>query len=136
MTLVLITHDLAFAWALADRVAVMYLGKIVELGPAQTVLTEPLHPYTRSLLAVTPEVGRRRTHEVLTGEPPDPANIPEGCRFHPRCPVLRSGEAGSQEPRSLAESPALEELASDHRAACHVSAAGGFGSPRNLGGTV
>src|ERR671912_2734541 len=87
MTLVLITHDLAFAWALADRVAIMYLGKIVELGPAQTVLTEPLHPYTQSLLAVSPEVGRRRTHEVLSGEPPDPSHIPTGCRFHPavRC---------------------------------------------------
>jgi oligopeptide/dipeptide ABC transporter ATP-binding protein len=103
MTLVLITHDLAFAWALADRVAIMYLGKIVELGPAQTVLTEPLHPYTKSLLAVTPEVGRRRTHKVLRGEPPDPAHIPPGCRFHPRCPVVRSGEAGSQEPRCLGE---------------------------------
>ena len=124
MTLVLITHDLAFAWALADRVAVMYLGKIVELGPAQTVLTQPLHPYTKSLLAVTPEVGRRRTHEVLTGEPPDPAHIPPGCRFHPRCPVLRSGEAGSQEPRCLGEIPALAEPVPDHRAACHVAAAG------------
>src|SRR5215213_2132209 len=68
---VLVTHNLAFAWALADRVAIMYLGKIVELGPVQTVLTEPLHPYTKSLLTVTPEVGRRRTHKVLTGEPPD-----------------------------------------------------------------
>jgi len=125
MTLVLITHDLAFAWALADRVAIMYLGKIVELGPAQTVLTEPLHPYTKSLLAVTPEVGRRHAHEVLTGEPPDPANIPPGCRFHPRCPVLRSGEAGSQEPRCLEEPPALRELVPGHRAACHVAAAGG-----------
>jgi oligopeptide/dipeptide ABC transporter ATP-binding protein len=121
MTLVLITHDLAFAWALADRVAIMYLGKIVELGPAQTVLTEPLHPYTISLLAVTPEVGRRRTHEVLTGEPPDPAHIPPGCRFHPRCPVLRSGEAGLQEPRCLGEVPALEETVPGHRAACHVA---------------
>jgi oligopeptide/dipeptide ABC transporter ATP-binding protein len=125
MTLVLITHDLAFAWALADRVAIMYLGKIVELGPAQTVLSEPLHPYTKSLLAVTPEVGRRRTHEVLTGEPPDPAHMPPGCRFHPRCPVLRSGEAGSQEPRCLGEVPALEEPVPGHRAACHVAAARG-----------
>ncbi|MBA3704249.1 MAG: ABC transporter ATP-binding protein [Rubrobacteraceae bacterium] len=124
MTLVLITHDLAFAWALADRVAIMYLGKIVELGPVQTVLTEPLHPYTTSLLAVAPEVGRRRTHEVLTGEPPDPAHISPGCRFHPRCPVLRSGEAGSQEPRCLGEVPALEELVPGHQAACHVAAAG------------
>jgi oligopeptide/dipeptide ABC transporter ATP-binding protein len=122
MTLVLITHDLAFAWAIADRVAVMYLGKIVEVGPVQKVLTDPLHPYTKSLLAVTPEVGRRRIHEVLTGEPPDPAHIPSGCRFHPRCPVLRSGEAGAEEPRCLGDVPALEELAPDHRAACHVAA--------------
>ena len=87
MTLVLITHDLAFAWALADRVAIMYLGKIVELGPAQTVLTEPLHPYTKSLLSVSPEVGRRRTHEVLTGEPPDPATSPRAAASTPavRC---------------------------------------------------
>ncbi len=124
MTLVLITHDLAFAWALADRVAVMYLGKIVELGPTEKVLTEPLHPYTRSLLTVTPEVGRRRTQEVLTGEPPDPAHIPPGCRFHPRCPVLRSGEAGPHEPRCRGEIPPLEQLAPDHLAACHVAAAG------------
>ena len=122
MTLVLITHDLAFAWAIADRVAIMYLGKIVEVGPVQKVLTDPLHPYTKSLLAVTPEVGRRRTHEVLTGEPPDPAHIPPGCRFHPRCPVLRSGEAGAEETRCLGNVPALQELAPDHRVACHVAA--------------
>ena len=122
MTLVLITHDLAFAWAIADRVAIMYLGKIVEVGPVQEVLTDPLHPYTKSLLAVTPEVGRRSTHEVLSGEPPDPAQIPSGCRFHPRCPVLRAGEAGAEEPRCLGDVPALEELAPDHRVACHVAA--------------
>jgi oligopeptide/dipeptide ABC transporter ATP-binding protein len=122
MTLVLITHDLAFAWAIADRVAIMYLGKIVEVGPVQEVLTDPLHPYTKSLLAVTPEVGRRRTHQVLSGEPPDPAHIPPGCRFHPRCPVLRSGEAGAEETRCLGDVPALEELAPDHRVACHVAA--------------
>ena len=122
MTLVLITHDLGFAWAIADRVAIMYLGKIVEVGPVQEVLTDPLHPYTKSLLAVTPEVGRRRTHEVLSGEPPDPAHIPTGCRFHPRCPMLRSGEAGADEPRCLGEVPKLQELAPDHRVACHVAA--------------
>ena len=129
MTLVLITHDLAFAWAIADRVAIMYLGKIVEVGPVQKVLTEPLHPYTKSMLAVTPEVGSRQTHEVLIGEPPDPAHIPPGCRFHPRCPVLRSGQAGAQEPRCLGEVPALEELATNHLAACHVAVAGGGRAP-------
>ncbi|MGH3145039.1 MAG: ABC transporter ATP-binding protein [Rubrobacter sp.] len=126
MTLVLITHDLAFAWALADRVAIMYLGKIAELGSTETVLTQPLHPYTRSLLAVTPEVGRRRTQQVLSGEPPDPAQIPRGCRFHPRCPVLRSNEADGQEPRCLGEVPDLQELAPGHLTACHVAAAGGL----------
>jgi oligopeptide/dipeptide ABC transporter ATP-binding protein len=134
MTLVLITHDLAFAWALADRVAVMYLGKIVELGPTETVLTEPLHPYTRSLLTVTPEVGRRRVQEVLTGEPPDPADIPPGCRFHPRCPVLRSGEAGPHEPRCRGEIPPLGELSTDHLAACHVAAAGDLPPTKKLTG--
>jgi oligopeptide/dipeptide ABC transporter ATP-binding protein len=135
MTLVLITHDLAFAWAIADRVAIMYLGKIVEVGPVQEVLTDPLHPYTKSLLAVTPEVGRRRTHEVLSGEPPDPAHIPPGCRFHPRCPVLRSGEADAEEPRCLGEVPVLEELGPDHRVACHVAAAESAHSPRGTGET-
>ena len=131
MTLVLITHDLAFAWALADRVAVMYLGKIIELGPTEKVLTDPLHPYTRSLLTVTPEVGRRHTQQVLTGEPPDPTNIPPGCRFHPRCPVLQSGEAGPHESHCRGEIPLLGELAPDHLAACHVAAAGDL-PPANL----
>jgi oligopeptide/dipeptide ABC transporter ATP-binding protein len=72
----------------------------------------------------------RQEHKVLTGEPPDPAHIPMGCRFHPRCPVLRSGEAGSQKPRCLGEVPALEEPVPGHRAACHVAAARGFRTHR------
>jgi oligopeptide/dipeptide ABC transporter ATP-binding protein len=121
MTLVLITHDLGFAWALADRVAVMYLGKIVELGPVAHVLTRPLHPYTRALLSVSPEVGERKTdQQVLAGEPPDPARIPPGCRFHPRCPEVASGRAGDQEPRCRGEIPELRELAPGHFAACHL----------------
>ncbi|MGH2788796.1 MAG: ABC transporter ATP-binding protein [Actinomycetota bacterium] len=121
MTLVLITHDLGFAWALADRVAVMYLGKIVEMGPVEDVLTRPLHPYTRALLSVSPEVGERKTdQQVLTGEPPDPARIPPGCRFHPRCPEVLSGRAGATEPRCRSEIPELRELAPGHFAACHL----------------
>jgi oligopeptide/dipeptide ABC transporter ATP-binding protein len=131
MTLVLITHDLAFAWALADRVAIMYLGKIVELGPTEKVLTEPFHPYTRSLLTVTPEVGRRHSQQILTGEPPDPAHIPPGCRFHPRCPVLQSGKASPHEPRCRGDIPSLRQLAPNHLAACHVAAAGDL-PPANL----
>jgi oligopeptide/dipeptide ABC transporter ATP-binding protein len=121
LTLVLITHDLGFAWAIADRVAIMYLGKIVEMGSAERVLTNPLHPYTKALLSVSLEVGRRSTLEILTGEPPDPTRIPAGCRFHPRCPEVRSGRAGSDEERTRTEIPELEELAPDHFVACHLA---------------
>jgi oligopeptide/dipeptide ABC transporter ATP-binding protein len=123
LTLILITHDLGFAWAIADRVAIMYLGKIVEMGPAEKLLTNPLHPYTKALLSVSPEVGRRSTFQILAGEPPDPTKIPSGCRFHPRCPVVASGEAGALASATRTEVPALLELRPDHFAACHVAAA-------------
>jgi oligopeptide/dipeptide ABC transporter ATP-binding protein len=119
----LITHDLGFAWAIADRVAIMYLGKIVEMGPAEEVLTDPLHPYTKALLSVSPEVGRRSTFQILAGEPPDPTKIPSGCRFHPRCPVVASGGAGDLEGATRTEVPALVELRPDHLVACHVATA-------------
>ncbi|WEO95555.1 ABC transporter ATP-binding protein [Streptomyces sp. FXJ1.172] len=86
-----VTHDLGLAWNIADRVAVMYLGRIVETGSVEQVLTAPQHPYTQALLSVLPEAGGEPV--VLTGEPPDPARIPAGCRFHARCPVLAAGEA-------------------------------------------
>jgi oligopeptide/dipeptide ABC transporter ATP-binding protein len=123
LTLILITHDLGFAWAIADRVAIMYLGKIVEMGPAEEVLTTPLHPYTKALLSVAPEVGRRSTFQILSGEPPDPTRIPPGCRFHPRCPVVASGAAGDLADVCRRDVPLLAELRPDHFAACHVAAA-------------
>jgi oligopeptide/dipeptide ABC transporter ATP-binding protein len=87
-----VTHDLGLAWNIADRVAVMYLGRIVETGPVERVLREPAHPYTRALLSVLPEPGGPAP-TVLSGEPPDPARIPPGCRFHLRCPALAGGDA-------------------------------------------
>jgi oligopeptide/dipeptide ABC transporter ATP-binding protein len=76
------------AWALCDRVAVMYLGRIVEIGTTEQVLGDPQHPYTKALLAVVPTVdARMNARALLKGEPPDAAAIPSGCRFHPRCPV-------------------------------------------------
>jgi oligopeptide/dipeptide ABC transporter ATP-binding protein len=125
LTLLIVTHDLGLAWSVADRVAVMYLGKIVEVGPAEDVLTRPLHPYTRALLEVAPERGGDiGSRKILTGEPPDPTRIPAGCRFHPRCPEVASGRAAAlgQEERCRGEIPSLIELRPEHFAACHVAA--------------
>jgi peptide/nickel transport system ATP-binding protein len=103
LTYVFITHDLATARILCDRVAVMYLGTVVEIGPAGQVLSDPRHPYTRALLDAVPRVdpaaaGRART--LLPGEVPDATAVPGGCRFHPRCPQAFApcGE-GCPEPR-------------------------------------
>ncbi|MCX5279476.1 MULTISPECIES: ABC transporter ATP-binding protein [unclassified Streptomyces] len=91
LSALVVTHDLGLAWNIADRVAVMYLGRIVETGPVEQVLTSPQHPYTQALLSVLPEAPGDPV--VLGGEPPDPSRIPGGCRFHARCQVLASGEA-------------------------------------------
>ncbi len=85
-----VTHDLGLAWNVADRVAVMYLGRIVEQGTTEEILTAPRHPYTRALLSV---VSNTDDEIILKGEAPDPTRIPAGCRFHPRCPVVASGQA-------------------------------------------
>ena len=90
----MVTHDLGLAWNIADRIAVMYLGRIVEIGTTEDVLADPQHPYTRALLSVVPEI-KHVEPVVLTGEPPDPTRIPAGCRFHPRCPELASGAAAA-----------------------------------------
>jgi peptide/nickel transport system ATP-binding protein len=91
MTVLVVTHDLGLAWNIADRVAVMYLGRIVEVGTTEQILAEPKHPYTKALLSVVPE-NDRVEQQILTGEAPDPAHIPTGCRFHPRCPLHQSGQ--------------------------------------------
>jgi peptide/nickel transport system ATP-binding protein len=90
LAILVVTHDLGLAWNIADRVAVMYLGRIVETGPTEQILEDPKHPYTRALLSVVPET-REMEQQILTGEIPDPTRIPGGCRFHPRCPLLKSG---------------------------------------------
>jgi peptide/nickel transport system ATP-binding protein len=112
---VVVTHDLGLAWNVADRVAVMYLGRIVEIGAATEVLTAPRHPYTRALLSVV-DGGRERV--VLTGEPPDAARIPGGCRFHPRCPALAAGLPAAVARRCRGEDlPLLGESG----VACHLA---------------
>jgi len=122
ISIIIVTHDLGLAWTVADRVAVMYLGRIVEIGPAEDVLTQPLHPYTQALLDVVPEAeGIERP--ILAGEPPDPTRIPAGCRFHPRCPAVANGTAGRSgvEDACRGRDLGLDELRPSHFAACHLA---------------
>jgi oligopeptide/dipeptide ABC transporter ATP-binding protein len=119
LAVLVITHDLGLAWNIADRIAVMYLGRIVEVGPTETVLDRPQHPYTRALLSVVPEI-KQIEPVVLAGEPPDPARIPAGCRFHPRCPAYNGGraaEAGVADDCRSTPLPVLPASAADDRAA-------------------
>src|SRR5580658_2341598 len=113
LTYLFISHDLAVVRLMSHRIAVMYLGKIVELGFTEQVFTTPRHPYTRSLLASVPVAGGRRVSRdfSLEGEPPNPANKPTGCAFRTRCPRA--------ETRCAAEEPALRTLEAGSQAACH-----------------
>ena len=112
IAVVMITHDLSTVAAYADRIAVMYMGRIVEHGPTREVLSDPQHPYARALLSVVPipDPTARRRPVILGGETPDPSRIPSGCRFHPRCPV-----AFDRCPRV---DPPLYDVGPDHQAAC------------------
>ncbi len=113
LTYLFITHDLATARYICDRIAIMYLGRIVEMGPLEEIYRRPTHPYTQALLAAVPvpDPKFRRTTPMPRGEIPNPINPPTGCRFHPRCPMAK--EACSQ------LEPELMEVASDHYVACH-----------------
>jgi oligopeptide/dipeptide ABC transporter ATP-binding protein len=112
ITILYTTHDLATAGYFTDRMAVMYLGRIVELGPTAQVLGEPRHPYTQALISVVPVPNprRRRKRTILEGEIPDPIDIPAGCRFHPRCPDAI--------PECRDVDPQLRTVAPEHEVAC------------------
>jgi oligopeptide/dipeptide ABC transporter ATP-binding protein len=112
IAVVMITHDLSTVAAYADRIAVMYLGRIVESGDARSVLADPQHPYTRALRSVVPvpDPSARRAAQVLSGEMPDPSRIPPGCRFHPRCPLAFD--------RCRTVDPPSVVIGSGHEAAC------------------
>ena len=114
LTYVFITHDLATARYICDRIAIMYLGKIVEKGPLTEVYSRTRHPYTEALLAAVPvpDPRFRRTTPMPRGEIPNPINPPSGCRFHPRCPIAET-VCREAEPR-------LVEVGSGHQVACHL----------------
>ena len=126
LTYLFITHDLSVAWVIADRIAVMYLGKIMELGTSQEVISDPRHPYTRALVSVMPtpeppQPGRRARRVILAGETPDAVNIPPGCRFHPRCPLAE--QAGIMA-RCRTEEPPLIDLGGGRSSACWLAESG------------
>jgi oligopeptide/dipeptide ABC transporter ATP-binding protein len=114
--ILMITHDLSTAAHFADRIAVMYLGRIVEEGPAKEVVRNPQHPYTKALISVVPKRDPRTSTEpiLLKGETPNPVHIPSGCRFHPRCPVVT--DACTTIDPELRPAKAAETFG--HRAAC------------------
>lgn len=112
ISIIYTTHDLATAGMFTDRLAVMYLGRIVELGPTDAVLTSPRHPYTKALVSVVPAPNPRRRREqvILEGEVPNPIDLPTGCRFHPRCPIA--------EPECSQIDPEFVQVGEGHHAAC------------------
>jgi oligopeptide/dipeptide ABC transporter ATP-binding protein len=112
ITILYTTHDLATAGYFTDRMAVMYLGRVVELGPTSEVLTQPRHPYTQSLVSVAPVPNprHRRKRVILQGEVPNPIEVPSGCRFHPRCPQAK-------EDCKITDPPFIQ-ISPKHQAAC------------------
>jgi oligopeptide/dipeptide ABC transporter ATP-binding protein len=115
LTMLFITHDLRVVRHISDRIAVMYLGKIMEIGPSSRIFANPLHPYTRLLLAAAPGLDPtlRTETSALQGDPPSPIHIPTGCRFHPRCPLAQeSCKVGL---------PPLVEVEPGHLSACPIT---------------
>lgn len=109
-----VTHDLALARHICDKIVVMYLGHVVEMGDTDTIIGHPLHPYTRALIAAVPvpDPNSKRTGEVIGGEIPSPIDPPSGCRFHTRCPYLHT--------RCVSMDPPLIEVEKGHWVACHL----------------
>ena len=124
MAVMMITHDLGVIAETADEVAVMYLGRIVERGSVEAIFTDPLHPYTRGLLASIPRIGKGNRERLasIPGTLPDPFTMPPGCAFHPRCPQCIKGvcDAGPAPPQGSGCDRSDPSDRSDHTVACHL----------------
>ena len=115
LTYLFIAHDLSVVEHISNRVAVMYLGRVVEIAPARDLYTRPMHPYTEALLSAVPipDPKAKKQRIVLTGDVPNPVNRPSGCHFHPRCPKATE--------RCKVEEPVLKAVGTQHQAACHLN---------------
>jgi oligopeptide transport system ATP-binding protein len=113
LSYIFISHDLGVVRYMSHRIAVMYLGEIVEMADATELYRRPLHPYTRALMSATPSLKQKRSRIALEGEPPDPSRPPSGCEFHPRCPMAQ--QICSE------DDPKLHEWLPDRLAACHFA---------------
>lgn len=111
---IFITHDLSLAWVLSDRIAIMYLGKIMEIGGGNEIIKNPRNPYSKALIDIMPKLGVKRGQKklLIKGEIPSPIELPSGCVFHMRCPYAKD--------ICRKEEPALQEIAPGHFAACHL----------------
>jgi oligopeptide/dipeptide ABC transporter ATP-binding protein len=120
-----VSHDLSVVWHTADRIAVMYLGRIVEIAPTERLFAAPAHPYTQALMSAIPlpdpPVERQRDPILLAGDPPNPADPPSGCRFRTRCPWFASHLDDTDRRRCIEHEPALEDRGAGHPTACHYA---------------
>jgi oligopeptide/dipeptide ABC transporter ATP-binding protein len=114
LTYVFISHNIAVTGFMSQRIGVMYLGKMVEIGPSQEIINEPQHPYTQALISAVPEPDPKvkKARRTLSGDVPSPIDRPPGCPFHPRCPIMVD--------RCKDEIPGMREISPQHYAACHL----------------
>ncbi|MDR0908834.1 MAG: ABC transporter ATP-binding protein [Spirochaetaceae bacterium] len=123
-TVLLVTHDMAVHANVADRVGIMYAGRLAEEGTTETIFRNPAHPYTKHLISSLPVIGEKAAKTSLEGTPPNLANAPEGCRFHPRCPYYAKNAAKME--RCKTEVPVMKDYGNGHRIACHFCEEGGI----------